>query len=270
MSSGIWKKKIASFVPIKLRKELRSDLKFIENLSNELLFETSIGLFENKWRPKIQEFIDYFLNEWANSQFRYWYRGAIQPGFSHTNIGIEAFNSSIKRKYTDWEKLEFEEFVTVLKDLISDHSEKAIQTPLSSAYSVVEEVWIKAAQMLNDPCKILNERIIYWAKLNGKKKRTNVTNEMIKKYQTVLRARSFNALKSSLSLWKVELGDSILTTKCDCPRYFLIGYCKHILVALIKTRRLSVPRIYSQTQILQKNSRRGRKRKAGAPLSRES
>ena len=138
-------KKIASFVPTKFRKDLRSDLKFLENLPSTSLFEAGIKLFEEKWEGRIPEFLDYFFNEWIDSKFCYWYRGAIPVGFSHTNNGIEAFNSSIKKKYTNWERLHFQDFLSMIKNIIHDHSEKSTSTPFPVRFHNIENFMVKSS-----------------------------------------------------------------------------------------------------------------------------
>ena len=92
---------------------------------------------------------------------------------------------------------------------------------------------------------------------------------MLNKYQIVNRAKTFNTFKPNLCLWKVELEDSISTTMCDCPSFHLFGYCKHVLVALVKSKKILLPNIYSQKTVLQENKKRGRRKKATYALNRE-
>jgi len=74
----------------------------------------------------------------------------------------------------------------MLGEIIHDSSQHILQTPFPINFSVVEEVWLKAAKMIGDSCIIKNSKTFYDA--------------LIKKYQTALRSRTFKSFQNNLHL----------------------------------------------------------------------
>ena len=115
-------------------------------------------------------------------------------GFSHTNNGVEAFNSAIKVKYSNWERFRFEEFINVLKEIILDYSQKTLHTPFTSTFTINENLWQRTAAMIDD--SFLQEGdVFYWAKLNKNKARKKIAKAMFRSFQNVKRCRTLSALK---------------------------------------------------------------------------
>ena len=120
----------------------------------------------------------------------------------------------------------------------------------------------------SDPFLQIEEKTFYWSRLNGKK-RKKVTNQLLTKWTNIKRCRTFETFKEGYSLWRVEIGDGRNTASCICPKFGLYGCCKHVLVALVKLNKLSIPEEYSKKKIVKENKKRGRAEKAGPSLNKD-
>ena len=89
---------------------------------------------------------------------------------------------------------------------------------------------------------------------------------MITKFSSLQRSRSFVNFKMDYSLWRVKVGENINYSSCSCPKFRSYNYCKHLIVALLKLKKIEVPIQYSLKKIVSKNSKRGRPKKAGPAL----
>ena len=82
----------------KMKAELRQDIEFMQLIKNETIFDAAIKLFEKNWKskkcPLINNFIDYFINEWYMSNTE-WFEG-FAIGYPSSNNALEATNGKIK------------------------------------------------------------------------------------------------------------------------------------------------------------------------------
>ena len=85
-------------------------------------------------------------------------------------------------------------------------------------------------------------------------------------YQTL---QNFEAFKEGYSLWRVEIGDGRNAASYICPKFGLYGCCKHVLVALVKLNKLSIPKEYSKKKIVKENKKIGRAEKARLYLNKD-
>jgi len=264
-SVHLWRnlnKHIPSFVPTEKRKELKADLDFLQNLDNVGIFDVAISLFEEKWED-LSGFLDYFFENWINSSFSNWFRGSIPPGYSTTNNGIEGFNHGIKAKYTEWERLKIEDFVKTLKDIVIDHSTATAYSMFPISFKLTEELWNKAQLLQNCAFIQKDQATFYWGQSkNGRK----VTQRSVTIYCNAKNSKNFESMVKAYCLWRVNIGINIMDSNCTCPQFRLYHYCKHILASLLKIEKIKVPDEYSQVKIIEKNTRRGRNKKASSAL----
>ncbi|CAF4124769.1 unnamed protein product [Rotaria magnacalcarata] len=120
----------------KMKAELRRDIEFMQPIKNETIFDAAIKLFQQKWKakecPPINNFIDYFINEWYMSN-KGWFEG-FTIGYPSSNNALEATNGTIKSLYTFRERLPVGEFLSVLEnDIIHQLSrERNTDDPITS------------------------------------------------------------------------------------------------------------------------------------------
>ncbi|CAF1045963.1 unnamed protein product [Rotaria magnacalcarata] len=119
-----------------MKAELRRDIEFMQPIKNETIFDAAIKLFQQKWKakecPPINNFIDYFINEWYMSN-KGWFEG-FTIGYPSSNNALEATNGTIKSLYTFRERLPVGEFLSVLEnDIIHQLSrERNTDDPITS------------------------------------------------------------------------------------------------------------------------------------------
>jgi len=92
---------------------------------------------------------------------------------------------------------------------------------------------------------------------------------MVAKWSNINRSRTFQTFREGYTLWKVEIGDDLGATNCNCPKFGLYGCCKHVLVCLIKLNMTKVPEKFSKKQIVYENNKRGRVPKSLSGLRKE-
>ena len=256
-------KKITSLVKVEDRADLKEDLKILENLHSITLFQNALFLFEKKWDQNGSDFLNYFYENWVNSDFSNWYRGSIPVGFSHTNNAVEGFNNGIKLKYTNWERLQLNDFFKVVEEIINDYSEQSLALPFSKSLIIEKCLWKKAQSMENDPY-LQEDTTFYWTKLNGAQNsaRKKVLKSMVTKYTNLNRCQSFDKFKETNCLWMIKIGQNIKSTSCSCPKFMLYYVCKHIIVAMLKLKLIEVPIEFSTKKIVSKKNKPGRNPKA--------
>ena len=254
-------KKIVSLLEKEDRSSMKEDIKFLENMHSKDLFNCALVLFEKKWAEKAEGFLDYFYENWINSQFDHWYRGSIPPGFSHTNNGIEGFNNGIKSKYTNWERLQLQDFFNLVEEMIKDQSEESSKNEFPRTINVSKDLWIKAQEMEDDDFLKEGNKTFYWCRRKDEKKKTKrrkVTKGIITKYSNIKRSKSFDVFKENCCIWEVNIEDRIMLSSCTCPQFLLYHICKHMIVALLKLEQISIPTEFSTKKAVEQKKKRGR------------
>ena len=263
------------------KAQLRLDIEFIQLLKNEEIFDAAIQLFIKKWKSKkclfINNFVDYFINEWFKSN-KGWFEG-FAIGYPSSNNALEATNGKIKSLYTFRERLPVGEFLSVLeKDIIhqlsrernvddtitAQNAKSFAKTPLinlslwTSTYN-----WIKEDRELIVMKNNKGEKIHFIESSSFNDNFEDFNKEFIKKIlhnQQTVNWSDFDIMKNEqLSFWECDFineSENWINTKCSCPACLKNYICKHIVGLAARYKLCSIP-------LEAKNIPLGQKRKRG-------
>ena len=108
-----------------VRNEFLSDLIFMQNLTDLRVFNKLKILLRKKYESLkyTSDFIEMFFNNYMCTNNN-WYE-AYDVFAPSTNNATERFNLLIKEKYTNWKRLNFNEFVTMSFEIMMDFSKKS-------------------------------------------------------------------------------------------------------------------------------------------------
>lgn len=103
---------------------VKHEILFLQALTSKRLFNQGISLFISKYkqfvttRAFISEFVKRFINKNANWHESY---DIFAPS---TNNALERFNLLIKQSYTNWNRLDFNEFLPMTHKIFDDYAHK--------------------------------------------------------------------------------------------------------------------------------------------------
>ncbi|CAF0964252.1 unnamed protein product [Adineta steineri] len=234
-----------------IAKEIIHDIELLHLSNSTVVFKLATILFFKKWRNNkkpinetIEDFLDYFDNEWIQSHSG-WYEG-IQLYTPSTNNGLEVTNRVIKADGTFRERHVLSRFLTISSTIVNHWS---IERDLSSTNvkvfatesTISLRLWTSSYQ---------------WAK---------TTKEIICIQMVCIKQKwtSFKLFEKSYDVWCLEMMDDLnwKTSKCSCPAFLKDYICKHMVGMAIRLKICKPPAAAKAIPI---NSKRKRGRPAKA------
>lgn len=104
---------------VNIRNEVIQDIQVLHNAPSEVLFDTAVELFFEKWRAQndaqINEYLDYLHSEWIVGH-KGWFLGYIHGPTS--NNGLESNNKLIKKHHTLRKQLPMGEFLQIILEIV--------------------------------------------------------------------------------------------------------------------------------------------------------
>ena len=93
-------------VPADLRKKILKMIRALHMSRNAAEFTARLNRFGNfLFQNNLQQFWDYFMTTWVNSQHSRWCIFDTDPGVGNTNNAVESFNRHFKREVFEQQKV---------------------------------------------------------------------------------------------------------------------------------------------------------------------
>lgn len=103
-------------------KSIKNDIDILQASPDVMVFKHASNLFISKWEKVEAVFCEYFKKTWLDRSDT-WFGGYSEYAPA-TNNGNEGFNLSLKRDYTLRERLPFNIFKVIFKDMVTDLSQQ--------------------------------------------------------------------------------------------------------------------------------------------------
>lgn len=241
------------------QKAILADLESLHATTCPNIFKAASIAFLQKYQDQ-QRFVVYFKEHWL-LQNKNWYLGST-PDTPPTNNALETFNKAIKNSNTLQERLPLTRFFVAVTEIVSQWSTKYVLYPAVNAFvkspTITLKDWTSSYQWMNVAKDIVelrkDENFTYYEIPAGE---AFICKKFEKHWETFdeFKVQHFSKWQISLPLnteeWK-------LGGKCDCPTFYKIYMCKHIIGLALRLKHTVLP-------VGVKNILMGEKRKRGRP-----
>lgn len=244
-----------------------SDVDLLQLSPSIEIFETGVDLFFEKWLDRQRKFCKYFKKVWLQKNSS-WYEGYALLLPSHNNA-LESKNNVIKRKYTLRRRLNIVKFNTQLFKFFIDMSSCYEEDLIYAVTSTIPiEEWTKAIVWAKDKkinsiirdSEQPNVKLIYvpstsFLETNDKKLESSDIDDFLN-----FKPDNFDDFyKNVFSIYKIDFhNDDWRMSKCTCPHFLKLYYCKHVLGLSIRFKKTKPPASANPDKL-------GEKKKRGRP-----